>query len=1200
MMSKAIFGGTILFLAATVAADVPMPGVTMPSKVSEALEIMAESHPQNNLARMVRARKERLAEARASVSSASAVRVRLPLLLGAYSNAAPAHSRDDFHNQIFAANPTGTMIDYYREVSYGRFELAGDTYGWYTAPQTQGYYVGTNSGLNGGGARFTLDLLKLADAEIDFSRYDSDDDGYVDVVVIVHTGPGAETQAEGRRNNIWSHSWNLNAAYRNFPSLMRQGEYVTNDPRPGHPGQFIKVDDYIIQPEQKSANDSRIIDIGVFCHEFGHALGLPDLYDTDYSSEGIGNWGLMSGGSYGGDGAHPGTPVHMCAWSKEQLGWIQPQAIEQTQSNVSVLNAEQHQQAFFKILLKDSPTGEYFLLENRQKVGFDFYLPGKGLLIWHIDPAVASRNSGVNTNENRKGVDLEEADGLNDLDFRRSRGDAGDPFPGSSNNRLFNADSNPNSRSYSGASSGQAIREITELDQTVYVDLSLTPLLSVLPTRRSAAYEAVDLRFDIRNLGGGQLDWQATAADDWLIIDNPFGSDAGTLSIHVAENQTAVPRTGSVWVTAEADSSPQMIAVTQTAAGEWRCSLTVRDRGNEGGTVTFGRLTGATAGLDAELGELLLSPPIAGTFDVRFVLPDFSSPVDFRASGKEPSEWLLIFQSGPAGFPMTLSWDPVNLPSGAFFIRDTFTGRLINIDMKLVDQLTVPTASIKRLKIVYSPQIPRIVSVEKGWNQISLPYLPEADDPKTLFGDLASSAFTYESGYRPAARLQTGKSYWLNFPSAQTFSLFGTTAPHVIEIKRGWNMIGAFEQPVAVADIGVSAPDLLLSPFLSSPDYAGVETLLPGKGYWVQAADDGRLIFPENRSPAAAPLRPQQGATTGAEDSAAIQIPVIVSDGAANVDTLWFGLDPSASNNRDDAFEAELPPTPPTGAFDARWTDTSARSDIRRGDDRFAGTVTYPLVYQVEKKPVTLAWDLPSNVTGVLTSPSVAFINKKMAGTGQWTFSMTEAAPQLMLTMTFVPQLKPLLTLRSPNGGEVWRIGSTAEIVWSSQDFSGPVRIELSRDNGVTFDQLTLTTDTGRWSWQAVPPAGKACLLRISSEDGLITDVSEQPFAVEWPTQVDAEPPPTEFALMPGHPNPFNSAATMIVQLPDAALIEAAVYDSRGARVRSWTLPAPAPGNYPLIWDGRDDRGLDAASGIYLCIVKAGERRAVNRLVLLR
>lgn len=1208
----------VILLPIVAAADVPPPGLTMPNKVREALRGIAASYRRGNLAQMMQTHKAaRLVESRIIVQSTPAVNVRVPLLLGVYSGSKTNFSRQDFQNQIFDDNPTGTMIDYYREVSYGQFELSGEAYGWLNAPEKQSYYVGDNSGLDGGGSRFTLDVVKLADAETDYSLYDSDDDGYVDVVMIVHPGPGAETQSEGSRNNIWSHSWSLNAAHDSNPSMMPQGEYTTNDPWPGHRGKFIKVNDYIIQPELASPGDSRMIDIGVFCHEFGHALGLPDLYDTDYSSEGIGNWGLMSGGSYGGDGAHPDTPVHPCAWSKEELGWIQPQIIDETQRNVALQNAEEFQQAFYKIPLQESRTGEYFLIENRQKTGYDKYLPSGGLLIWHVDPAIVAHGYGVNNNENRKGVDLEEADGLNDLDFSRNRGDSGDPFPGTSNNHLFNSDTNPNSRSYLGTSGGLAVIVNAENADVVDVDFSLTPVLSVSPTQRFVAYEAGAVNFDVKNLGGGLLRWQAQSLESWLTVENSGSSESGALVVQFEENINTSARTGSILITAEADSSPRMITISQTASGEWRCGLTLSDKGGETATVSFGRLTGASAALDAELGEQEPAPRLTGFFDARFILPDrqMTSLNDFRSPGKEPLEWRLSFQAGVSGFPMTISWDPNNLPTGAYYIKDEFTSTLISVDMKNVDHLTVPTSSIKSLRILCSSQIPQKIAAEKGWNQLSIPYQLENQQPAAVFPEAVSSAFIYDSGYIPATTMETGKSYWLKFNSNRQYSLVGTPVElRSIEVKRGWNMIGPFEQPVAVADIQVSTPDLLSSPFLlHQSQYNSVDVLEPGRGYWVNAAADGQLIFPAPAPSAAGSVLKNFESNISATIAApaAVEFPLQVSDAAGNSATLWFGLDPQAGNGFDRVVgEEELPPLPPTGAFDTRWVGQNIQMaelglgghrDIRRGNESFDGVIVHEVSYQPEKKPVTLSWDLPPYVTGVLASPHFSTINKKMSGKGQLTISLTEAIPSLIMTITYAEQMRPKITVTSPNGGETLRIGSNVEFAWESRNISGDLRMELSRDNGATFTILDIAENFGVWSWKVTPPSSPACLIRISNEYADALDTSDQPFSIQYQDDVkDRQSPPTAFALLPNYPNPFNSSTTMTVQLPEAADVEAALFNSRGMLVRSWALRATAAGNYTLLWDGRDQNGRESASGIYLCRVKAGNHQAVNRLGLLR
>src|SRR5690606_21106061 len=136
---------------------------------------------------------------------------------------------------------------------------------------------------------------------VDFSEYDNDNDGNVDGVVFVHAGPGAE---EGGLSNlyIWSHR----------SRLSNSSQEVTYD--------GVLIDDYMMNPERRN-NNSRMVGIGIFAHEFGHGLGLPDLYDTDDSngdSEGIGWWGLMGSGNWAGN---EDTPTNFSAWSKIKLGW---------------------------------------------------------------------------------------------------------------------------------------------------------------------------------------------------------------------------------------------------------------------------------------------------------------------------------------------------------------------------------------------------------------------------------------------------------------------------------------------------------------------------------------------------------------------------------------------------------------------------------------------------------------------------------------------------------------------------------------------------------------------------------------------------------------------------------------------------------------------------------------------------------------
>ncbi|MBI2417705.1 MAG: M6 family metalloprotease domain-containing protein, partial [Ignavibacteriales bacterium] len=218
----------------------------------------------------------------------------------------------------------------------------------------------------------------------------------------------------------------------------------------------------------KGASNSggALIDIGVFAHEFGHIFGLPDLYDTDNTSEGIGNWCLMAGGAYGGNGQSAQSPSHMSAWCKQALGWVIPKVIDSLRTNFSISPSESSPDVL-KIWKHGAATSkEYFLIENRQLVSFDQYLPQDGVLIYHVDD-----NVGSNTNENHYKVDVEQADGRRDLNRKINRGDAGDPFPGITNNKYWGVNTNPNSNSYSAGSTYIFLKNITKSGDKYIFDI---------------------------------------------------------------------------------------------------------------------------------------------------------------------------------------------------------------------------------------------------------------------------------------------------------------------------------------------------------------------------------------------------------------------------------------------------------------------------------------------------------------------------------------------------------------------------------------------------------------------------------------------------------------------------------------------------------------------------------------------------------
>jgi hypothetical protein len=220
--------------------------------------------------------------------------------------------------------------------------------------------------------------------------------------------------------------------------------------------------------------------IGIIAHELGHAaLGLYDLYDTDLSSEGIGDFGLMGGGNWARKaGEAPGTtPVHMTGWSKVYAGFVLPETIG-SQTNVAASATSDNSYKLYKI--ETGKTGEYFLVENRANRGYDkglYVLHGAGsyeggLSILHVDDnllGICSYNNTCNDNENHKMVDIEEANNAG-LDDKIHMGDKRNLFY-TGNQDAFTATTSPDSKRYDGHSSGISITNISARGDVMYFDL---------------------------------------------------------------------------------------------------------------------------------------------------------------------------------------------------------------------------------------------------------------------------------------------------------------------------------------------------------------------------------------------------------------------------------------------------------------------------------------------------------------------------------------------------------------------------------------------------------------------------------------------------------------------------------------------------------------------------------------------------------
>lgn len=366
-------------------------------------------------------------------------------------------TREFFHEMLNAEGfsqfrATGSARDYFIDSSNGQFYPTFDVYGPVTLGNPMKYYGGNDdNGSDENAALMIYDACKGLDDQINFKDYDLDGDGYVDNVFVFYAGYGEASY--GSANSVWPHQWNLTSA----------GLSLTLD--------GVRINKYACSNELSLDSSRKPIPdgIGTFVHEFSHVLGLPDLYATS-ATGGYwtpGSWSVLDQGPYNNDSR---TPPAYSIYERNALGWIDPIIIDGAES-ITLEAINKSNQGY---LIPTSSKNEFFLIENRQQTGWDKYIPGHGMLVWHIDyNANVWRRNTVNNSRNHSYVDIEEARGswADPADFT-SNGyidyDAYDKaiadyaFPGSMGATSFTDTTTPSMTTWAGASLGLPITDITE------------------------------------------------------------------------------------------------------------------------------------------------------------------------------------------------------------------------------------------------------------------------------------------------------------------------------------------------------------------------------------------------------------------------------------------------------------------------------------------------------------------------------------------------------------------------------------------------------------------------------------------------------------------------------------------------------------------------------------------------------------------
>ncbi len=372
-----------------------------------------------------------------------------------FADTTPRYGKSDFDTGYFTAD--NSLATFYREQSRGVFSVSAGPAGvvaWINLAREHDYY-GADDPADPQNKDVKVDDLipevvtALNSVGFNFAPYDGNGDCYVDTLAVIYQGTGQHESDNS--NDIW-------------PSQGDVPPVETNSDCPS--GGKIKVSKTALQNETTKSGD--IATFATYAHEFGHALGLPDLYDTSYQSEGVGNWSLMaSGDSRNGDG----KPIGLDPWSKMYLGWVTPTLVTGRLSDVTI-EPVLTSGTVYQMLAGTPYSGEYFLIENRARTGYDGNLQGSGLMVWHIDGNLANNRRADNMVNNNAcvpggacaaqhlGVSLVQADNLWNLEKKENDGDAGDPFPGSANVTAIDDATAPNLKLWSGEAKGLSISAI--------------------------------------------------------------------------------------------------------------------------------------------------------------------------------------------------------------------------------------------------------------------------------------------------------------------------------------------------------------------------------------------------------------------------------------------------------------------------------------------------------------------------------------------------------------------------------------------------------------------------------------------------------------------------------------------------------------------------------------------------------------------
>ncbi|MFH1194347.1 MAG: YCF48-related protein, partial [bacterium] len=574
--------------------------------------------------------------------------------------------------------------------------------------------------------------------------------------------------------------------------------------------------------------------------------------------------------------------------------------------------------------------------------------------------------------------------------------------------------------------------------------------------------------------------------------------------------------------------------------------------GKSSSQIIFGQKPTATDGIDNNLGEYELPPiPPFGEFDARFILPNLinTSLTDFRNSEDSHIVWELQFQPGPAGYPIMFNWDIFSLPDGRIEMKDVLGGTFVNVDMRTTNEYILTNSSINKLIIeLWMSKCNESESLT-GWNLMSVPYNSPSMNIDDLFPTATSQAFVYNGMYTVIDSANAGQGFWLKFGSPQVTSVCGEVATENITLKRGWNIIGPYDQNIAVANISTTPLGILSSDFFEFTGvYNSVDTLEVGKGYWVKSAQDGEMILD---NPLTNVLAKSSKEETAAQNPI-VWTKLVASDGLSGFNiNLYAGIDPTATEEVDEPLgESELPPPAPS-SFDARFRfpestlEHSSYKDYRTGDYTYQGSYVHRLEYQLTSGSpgLTLYLNICHGLTMRIEDLGGGTIINQFFEEGTWAFfnPLTTALNGLKITITYDGTMTPVELTSFSGRGE----GEKVILEWETATEINNKGFEIER-----------RSEKGEWEKVAyVNGNGSTTEKSEYSFADKVTNLSSTKVSYRlkqidfdgtysYSNEITVEILPKEYKLEQNYPNPFNPITKIKYTLPNESEVKISIYNT--------------------------------------------------------